>query len=479
MIEYFLKFGSPELVSSIRKYQSEIRILLNCNLMDNGVDRGSQIRDTAAFVINLLTNFKELEDARNQGQRLREKYIGISSNYNDKPSNYNNYSSNYKGSSDSYSVSSISPYNYNPPQSGSNFIRETDNRYAVNNPPSEKNKKIAESLFSGFKNEEYKSPNCFSSEYSENISSNEYKTYEKSNAPDIFAKNYSNPTNPPSKESYNPSNALSSNKPPDIFSSFIRKESYENTKEKSAENLFQGPSKEFLTENKANAEYSNNIYQGNVLQQEKKKPSENSYSDIFYKETYDDKTNTYYDIFSEPVKNYPKFNQNKIIDDHPIDIFSAPHESNRRTTQDSEIINNSKPHEINPSSNHIFSNLETKQNSDIFHGMSQKRKVSGEENAVILSNILEIPENSEKKNELNQKWNLESLNLNIPSEINTISPENISITKVNQIGYNKNIPKVKNNLREIEPSPQVVVAQPKKNKLTPEELEKKLLTLDF
>ena len=84
-----------------------------------------------------------------------------------------------------------------------------------------------------------------------------------------------------------------------------------------------------------------------------------------------------------------------------------------------------------------------------------------------------------KKNELNQKWNLESLNLNIPSEINTISPENISITKVNQIGYNKNIPKVKNNLREIEPSPQVVVAQPKKNKLTPEELEKKLLTLDF
>ena len=68
MIEYLLKFGSIEVVSCIRKYQNNIRILQNYNLMETGIDKGAQIRHSAIQIGILLTNIKELEALREESK---------------------------------------------------------------------------------------------------------------------------------------------------------------------------------------------------------------------------------------------------------------------------------------------------------------------------------------------------------------------------------------------------------------------------
>ena len=244
VLDHLLKFGSSDMVASIKKYQSELRMLQNYTLTEGGVDRGAQIRESAAMICNLLSNFKELDEVREQSRKHREKFIGFSSNTCENPQKANNYGSDYAAKS--FSSSSV-PYSgtaYSLPQ------RESAYEYRHSQDPRiEENKKIASSLFAGFGEEEsrYREPRKESGNYLRKEGNETYfqqesgnylrnegnETYfqqegvslgqEKQKAPDIFAMGQ--------KRGEAPAGSLVKSeqrreeaKPPDIFAKVARNE---------------------------------------------------------------------------------------------------------------------------------------------------------------------------------------------------------------------------------------------------------------
>ena len=126
--------------------------------------------------------------------------------------------------------------------------------------------------------------------------------------------------------------------------------------------------------------------------------------------------------------------------------------------------------EYHPSmSEDIFQGNNKFAGSDIFAGMVQKRKQESAEE------ILPTPKPTEKSVEPKAAWNLDFLDIKIASGPITSPPPPNSMTS--NMSVNNTMPKIKSNLIEAKP-----ISPPKskpKPKLSPEELEKKLLGLDL
>jgi ENTH domain len=174
IIEYLLKFGSHEFVASVKKYTNEIRMLQNYNLTESGIDRGTIIRETASYILKLLSSSKELEEVRDQSKKQREKYTGFSSD----SSSYTrsgNYNTGYNSSSHTANYNTDYASNYSSQYGHSKTLGFSD----------EKNQKFADSVFGGLPRDVERS--SYSSAYQDN----EYNkppsaNIEKTKAPDIF-----------------------------------------------------------------------------------------------------------------------------------------------------------------------------------------------------------------------------------------------------------------------------------------------------
>ena len=521
IIEHLVTFGSIALVSAMRKYQNEIRALENYKVIEGGIDRGLEIRETSAFIVNLLINIKELEDIRNNGRRLKEKYTGISSGYSENPIKYKSNDSNYKELSSIKYPTSLPLYSNNIPST----LKKPDNIFTHDNTYMGKNKKNTESISYEFVNNIYIPPNYMHannpeknlSEKSDSISSvsnnsisNQRKPLnninEKPVVPDIFLMDstkevdvskpiHSYPINSSLKESKNTTeNTMRIS--PSLYASIIRTDVHETTKEKSSipveekkESLVINDEKQHTDVNKINP--SIQIKDNLVV-------IKNSYIDIFL--TGDQSNNNNKKFESGALSNDTCATNKNTAEMHPpcINNLSSLKEEPTKLDKISSSLNKQNSNE--QKTNNLFKEMSQKRNNEpieenkitsplnklnsnepktnnLFKGMTQKRNTKPtEENKMNLEDIVIISNKTEKQE--NQEWDLESLNLYMPTEKNTIPSINSSTLKINQIGYNKDIPKVKINLIQSEPIPQVII-QPKKKFFTSDELEKKLFTFEI
>ena len=411
MIEYLLKFGSIEVVSCIRKYQNNIRILQNYNLMETGIDKGAQIRHSAIQIGILLTNIKELEALREESKKLREKYKGISSDDAENYKSYNNYDKSYNNYDKNYNpVDNRSSSFNNPPNV---FTNQYSRDYGTQR-YDPKNQKLAESIFGTTENYDPNPvQNSENTSYSaKNISNQQNYHIEKPVVNDIFGI---------------PNKKESDSKPPDIFANVIKKDLQTIHK----------------NEPQSSIDIFNTFTDSKVSEKVNPESGKTTFPDIFSEKKV---PNIFENI---PVlKNQPKPSENR---NSGSDIFEPVPK-----TFDSQ------------STSKLFVSLDYKSNSaigpskpDLFSGMKQRDNKTEEKKS------LEVPQESKPQ------WNLDFLNLTYEPFSQTssvpVKQQDIIITK----------PKVKCNLIE---EPIVISAPPApsiKKVLSPQELESKLMDLNF
>ena len=461
ILDYLLKFGSSDMVTSIRKYQSDLRMLQNYTLTENGVDRGAQIRESAALICTLLSNFKELDEVREQSRKHREKFIGFSSNTYENPQKSNSYGSDFQNiSSISYSSGSLTynPVSFSVPQ-GSNYGNRLSQDSRI-----EENKKNTNNLLvqedrgcrtSGKESSDYSQSERNKMYFPQERVGADSSNNEKPKVADIFTLSSQTTHERPLPGHYlvTSERNIEEIKPPEFFSKIVRSENIEHRNPHTAtEKVYLKESPRLRVPAEENAR--------NMKELDRTTGGGKIYKDIFSTNDTTQKTlGVHYDIFeshdkksdSEISKLYP---ESQDIDMYHIDksvqekVVKFHLESHQSLTEDILQINNKTP------------------GSNIFAGMVQRRKQE------LIEEAIPFPKSVVKPAEQKGSWNLDFLDIKITPQALPNPPQSnpeisVSIKKV--------LPKIKSNLIETKP-----LSLPKaKPKLSPEDLEKKLLGLDF
>mmetsp|Transcript_13028 Transcript_13028/g.24245 ORF Transcript_13028/g.24245 Transcript_13028/m.24245 type:complete len:504 (+) Transcript_13028:1953-3464(+) len=79
LLEHLLKFGSSRCVQQAKDELFQLRLLTSFSYSDRGEERGTGIRDKARVLVELLSDFRKLDDEREKARTAKEKYVGISS----------------------------------------------------------------------------------------------------------------------------------------------------------------------------------------------------------------------------------------------------------------------------------------------------------------------------------------------------------------------------------------------------------------
>lgn len=152
IIDYILKYASSESINAIKKFQSEIRMLQNYNMVEAGVDKGVVVREQVVIIMKMLTNPRELDIIREQCRRDKEKYTGISSAPSQNFNNYNGYDSRYMG----IGPESYSSQSYSNDYKVSSFSNENDRGNYKSPTIYSENYNIHDRTQGGYKEEEVK-----------------------------------------------------------------------------------------------------------------------------------------------------------------------------------------------------------------------------------------------------------------------------------------------------------------------------------
>lgn len=420
IIEYLLRYGSINLINSLKKYQSELRMLQNYSMMDQGADRGAIIRENATLIVTLLSNYRELDEIREQSRKLREKYSGISSDHLE-----NQYS--YK--QEPYSSSNNSTHCQNP----SSAPEYKQPSY------SEANKKIANSLFAGYNQEEtFQNPNIEKKNYETRA---EY--HEKPGIPDIFASGKKNFDIFARKEEVKSESTEIFVRKEEIRSEnvdiFARKEEVKSEnidifarsagkKEEKPVDIFAGVVRR---DNRGKNSYVE-VETPEIVKKAEFVESK-GYVDIFGTKEREVKSSGQYDIFEAKGPISPQLT----VEKPPSDLFQM--------SQKIEMLEPLPQKSLN---------------SDIFSGMVQKRTRIPSENPIIPQKT-EVPI-------VNPSWDLGLLDIKILPEASSKPNPTILPSKESY--------KIKSNLVE---SPSLPAKSQEPKMLSAEELEKKLINLDF
>lgn len=79
LLEHLLKFGSSRCVQQAKDELFQLRLLTSFSYSDRGEERGTGIRDKSRLLVELLSDFRKLDEEREKARSAKEKYVGISS----------------------------------------------------------------------------------------------------------------------------------------------------------------------------------------------------------------------------------------------------------------------------------------------------------------------------------------------------------------------------------------------------------------
>ena len=78
MLDFLIKNGVERIIEETRDHLYKIRPLQEFNFYENGVDRGSGVREKSKQLIELLSSNENIRDEREKARALRSKFVGIS-----------------------------------------------------------------------------------------------------------------------------------------------------------------------------------------------------------------------------------------------------------------------------------------------------------------------------------------------------------------------------------------------------------------
>lgn len=79
LLEFLIKNGAERVIEEARDHMRLIRSLQDYNYYEGNADKGSGVREKSKQLIDLLGNNEYIREEREKARRLREKFVGISS----------------------------------------------------------------------------------------------------------------------------------------------------------------------------------------------------------------------------------------------------------------------------------------------------------------------------------------------------------------------------------------------------------------